>query len=123
MAAVATLGLFFWITASACCVCTVQIASVWPRHAAHRARKPRSSSLLNSPPELGGIFIIVFGVVVVTTTASALAWSGIGLIAFVPLVGLAVFSAATRGHRARGDVRCIGLAAMGAYVALRPLRG
>ena len=37
------------------------------------------------------MFLVVVGLVVAATLASALAWSGVGLIAFVPLVGLAVF--------------------------------
>ena len=41
--------------------------------------------------ELGGVFLVVLAMVVGATFASALAWSGVGLIAFVPLVGLAVF--------------------------------
>ena len=41
--------------------------------------------------ELAAVFGVVLALVVVATLASALAWSGVGLIAFVPLVGLAVF--------------------------------
>src|SRR5262249_25622683 len=41
--------------------------------------------------ELAAVFGVVFGLVVAATFASALAWSGVGLIAFVPLIGLAVF--------------------------------
>ena len=39
---------------------------------------------------LAGVFCVVLALVVAATLASALAWSGVGLIAFVPLVGLAV---------------------------------
>ena len=41
-------------------------------------------------PRLASVFLVVLGLVVGATLASALAWSGVGLIAFVPLVGLAV---------------------------------
>jgi hypothetical protein len=41
--------------------------------------------------ELAGVFLVVVALVAAATLASALAWSGVGLIAFVPLVGLAVF--------------------------------
>src|SRR5262249_18551953 len=41
--------------------------------------------------DLGRVFLVMFGLVAAATLASALAWSGLGLIAFVPLVGLAVF--------------------------------
>jgi len=51
--------------------------------------------------------------------ASALAWSGVGLIAFVPLVGLAVFPLQIAALLLRGLVfEYIGLTAMGAYVTL-----
>ena len=65
--------------------------------------------------ELGGVFLVVFAMVIAATLASALAWSGVGLIAFVPLVGLAVFPLQIaallvarprlRVHRADGDGR------------------
>ena len=51
---------------------------------------------------LAGVFLVILGLVMAAMLASALAWSGVGLIAFVPLVGLAVFSpAARRAARAR----------------------
>lgn len=68
---------------------------------------------------LGGIFIVVLGMVVGATLASALAWSGVGLIAFVPLVGLAVFPLQIAALLIRGLVfEYIGLTALGAYVTL-----
>src|SRR4029450_14009355 len=36
--------------------------------------------------EVAGIFGVILGLVLAATLASALAWSGVGLIAFVPLV-------------------------------------
>lgn len=81
---------------------------------------------------LGGIFIVVLGMVVGATLASALAWSGVGLIAFVPLVGLAVFPLQIAALLIRGLVfEYIGLTALGAYLTLyrrhvlaaRPLDG
>ena len=69
--------------------------------------------------ELGGIFLVVLGMVVGATLASALAWSGVGLIAFVPLVGLAVFPLQIAALLIRGLVfEYIGLTALGAYVTL-----
>jgi hypothetical protein len=68
---------------------------------------------------LGGIFIVVLGMVVGATLASALAWSGVGLIAFVPLVGLAVFPLQIVALLIRGLVfEYIGLTALGAYLTL-----
>ena len=37
--------------------------------------------------ELSGVVAVVLGLVVAATLVSALAWYGVGLIAFVPLVG------------------------------------
>jgi hypothetical protein len=69
--------------------------------------------------ELGGVFLVTFGMVVAATLASALAWSGVGLIAFVPLVGIAVFPLQIAALLVRGLVfEYIGLTAMGAYVTL-----
>ncbi len=68
---------------------------------------------------LGQVFLVVFAVVVAATLASALAWSGVGLIAFVPLVGLAVFPLQLAALLLRGLVfEYIGLTSMGAYVTL-----
>jgi hypothetical protein len=69
--------------------------------------------------ELTGIFFLVLALVVAAMFASALAWSGVGLIAFVPLVGLAVFPIQLAALLIRGLVfEYLGLTALGAYVAL-----
>ncbi len=69
--------------------------------------------------ELAGVFVVVLGLVVAATFASALAWSGVGLIAFVPLVGLAVFPLQLAALLLRGLVfEYLGLTALGAYVTL-----
>ncbi len=69
--------------------------------------------------ELAGIFLLVLALVVAAMFASALAWSGVGLIAFVPLVGLAVFPLQLAALLLRGLVfEYLGLTALGAYVTL-----
>jgi hypothetical protein len=69
--------------------------------------------------ELVGVFLVVFAMVVAATLASALAWSGVGLIAFVPLVGLAVFPLQIAALVFRGVVfEFLGLTALGAYITL-----
>jgi hypothetical protein len=68
---------------------------------------------------LAAIFLVILAVVVGATLASALAWSGVGLIAFVPLVGLAVFPLQIAALVIRGlAFEYIGLAAAGAYLTL-----
>ena len=69
--------------------------------------------------ELAGVFLVVVVLAVAATFASALAWSGVGLIAFVPLVGLAVFPLQLAALVVRGLVfEFLGLTALGAYVTL-----
>jgi hypothetical protein len=69
--------------------------------------------------ELARVFGVVLVVIVASTFASALAWSGVGLIAFVPLVGLAVFPLQLAALLLRGIVfEFIGLGALAAYAAL-----
>jgi hypothetical protein len=69
--------------------------------------------------ELVAVFLVVFGLVVAATFASALAWSGVGLIAFVPLLGLAVFPLQLAALALRGLVfQYLGLTALGAYLSL-----
>ncbi len=69
--------------------------------------------------DLAGVFLVVLVLVVAATLASALAWSGVGLIAFVPLVGLAVFPLQLAALLLRGLVfEYLGLTALGAYLTL-----
>jgi hypothetical protein len=69
--------------------------------------------------ELALVFLVVLALVVAAMLASALAWSGVGLIAFVPLVGLAVFPLQLAALLLRGLVfEYLGLTALGAYVTL-----
>ena len=69
--------------------------------------------------ELAGVFLVVLALVFAATLASALAWSGVGLIAFVPLVGLAVFPLQIAALLLRGLVfEYLGLTALSAYLTL-----
>jgi hypothetical protein len=69
--------------------------------------------------ELGGVFLVVLAMVVGGTLVSYLALSGIALIAFIPLIGLAVFPLQIVAFLMRGLVfEYIGLTALGAYVTL-----
>jgi hypothetical protein len=68
---------------------------------------------------VASVFLVVAGLVVATTLVSALAWSGVGLIAFVPLVGLAVFPLQILAFILRGLVfEYLGLTALGAYLTM-----
>jgi hypothetical protein len=69
--------------------------------------------------ELAGVFLVVVALVIAATLVSALAWSGVGLVAFVPLVGLAVFPLQLAALVLRGlAFEYLGLTALGAYLTL-----
>lgn len=69
--------------------------------------------------ELAGVFLVVVALVGAAMLASALAWSGVGLIAFVPLIGLAVFPLQLAALLLRGLVfEYLGITALGAYLTL-----
>jgi hypothetical protein len=68
---------------------------------------------------LARIFLIILGLEIGATLVSALAWSGLGLIAFVPLVGLAVVPVQIMALIVRGlAFAYIGLSAAGSYLTL-----
>jgi hypothetical protein len=119
LAAIATITLFLWITAINLLYLLVQIAIACGHQTLGDAAREIARFTRARFRELSGIFIVVFGMVVAAWIASALAWSGVGLIAFVPLVGLAVFPLQLAALLLRGLVfEYIGLTAMGAYVTL-----
>jgi len=68
--------------------------------------------------EVAAVFGVVLVMVVVATAASILATAGLGLIAFVPLAGLAVLPLQLAAWLLRGIVfEYLGLAALGAYLS------
>jgi hypothetical protein len=68
--------------------------------------------------EVGAVFGVVLIGVVLATAASILATAGLGLIAFVPLVGLAVLPLQLAAWLVRGIVfEYLALAALGAYLS------
>lgn len=69
--------------------------------------------------DVAAVFLVVLALVVVATVASLLATTGLGLISFVPLIGLAVFPLQAAAWLVRGLVfQYLGLTALGAYLAL-----
>jgi len=68
---------------------------------------------------LAQVFLVILGLEVGATLVSALAWSGLGLIAFVPLVGVAVVPLQIMALVVRGlAFAYIGLSAAGSYLSL-----
>jgi hypothetical protein len=119
VAAAATVFLFVWITIINLVYLLVQIALAAGCATVGNALRTIARFSRAEFRELSGVFLVVFGMVVAAWLASALAWSGVGLVAFVPLVGLAVFPLQIAALLLRGMVfEFIGLTAMGAYITL-----
>jgi hypothetical protein len=119
IAALSAVALVLWITAVNLVYLLLQIVTAIDDLAFSQAVRAVARFIRSEFFELGGVFLVVFGMVIGATFASALAWSGVGLIAFVPLVGLAVFPLQIAALILRGLVfEYIGLTAMGAYITL-----
>jgi hypothetical protein len=119
IAALSAVALVLWITTVNLLYLLLQIVTAIDDLAFGQAVRAVARFIRSEFLELGGVFLVVFGMVIGATFASALAWSGVGLIAFVPLVGLAVFPLQIAALILRGLVfEYIGLTAMGAYITL-----
>jgi hypothetical protein len=119
IAALATAGLVGWITLINLLYLLMQIAIAVEGVGVGAALRAVLRFIRAEFRELAAVFLVVFALVVAAMLASALAWSGVGLIAFVPLVGLAVFPLQIAALLLRGIVfEYLGLTALGAYLAL-----
>jgi hypothetical protein len=119
VAALAAIGLVIWITAVNLVYLLIQIAIAAEDVGLADASRVIARLIRTQFRDLGGIFLVVLVMLVGATFASALAWSGVGLVAFVPLVGLAVFPLQIMALLLRGLVfEYIGLTALGAYLTV-----
>ena len=119
VAAGSAIGLVLWITLVNVSYLLMQIAMAAEDITAGPAAAAVWQFVKANVRELGAVFLVVFAMVIAATIASALAWSGVGLITFVPLVGLLVAPLQIAALLVRGLVfEYIGLTAMGAYVTL-----
>ncbi len=119
VAALTTSGFVAWITLVNFAYLLMQIvivaddcsvAAAWSRTAVFVRRRRR---------DVAAVFLVVLALVVFATGASLLATAALGLISFVPLLGLAVLSLQLVAWLFRGLVfQFIGLASVGAYVNL-----
>jgi hypothetical protein len=120
--AIATLGgaaLVAWFTVINLLYLLVQIAMAIEEIGVVDGMRAAARFIRAEFRELAAVFLVVVGLVAAATLASALAWSGVGLIAFVPLVGLAVFPLQIAALLLRGFVfEYLGLTALGAYLTL-----
>ena len=119
IAAVAAALLVVWLTAVNLVYLLLQIAMAVDGSGLADGCRAVGRFMRAEFTDLARVFLVVLGLVVAATLASALAWSGVGLIAFVPLVGLAVFPLQLAALLVRGLVfEYLGLTALGAYVTL-----
>lgn len=119
IAAISAVLLVLWITLVNLAYLLLQMVIAVEGHGVADAARVVWIFARQRTRSLGGIFVVVLAIVVGATLVSALAWSGVGLIAFVPLVGLAVFPLQMVALVIRGLVfEYIGLTALGAYLTL-----
>ncbi|MDE3154808.1 MAG: hypothetical protein KGN76_06875, partial [Acidobacteriota bacterium] len=121
LAAVAAIGLALWVTVVNLLYLLVQVALVaGPRGRSVRGAIGTVAGFLRRDLRvIASVFGVVLVLIVLATVASALAWSGVGLIAFVPFVGVAVVPLQLAGLVVRGVVfEYLELTALSAYVAL-----
>jgi len=119
VAALAAILLVVWITAVNLVYLLLQIAIATEDVGVMDAFRIIARLIRTKGRDLGGVFLVVLVMIVSATFASALAWSGVGLIAFVPLVGLAVFPLQIAAWLFRGLVfEYISLTALGAYLTV-----
>ena len=119
MAAVAAVILIVWITLVNFIYLLMQIAMAADHLGVGEAFRAVMSFVRAEFRVLAQIFLIILGLEIGATLVSALAWSGLGLIAFVPLVGLAVVPLQIAALVVRGlAFAYIGLSAAGSYLTL-----
>jgi hypothetical protein len=119
IAALAAALLFAWITIVNLMYLLLQVAMAVEGVGLLDGCRAAARFIRSEFRDLAGVFLVLVGLVVAATLASALAWSGVGLIAFVPLVGLAVFPLQIAALLLRGLVfEYLGLTALGAYLTL-----
>lgn len=119
LAAASSVVLVLWITLVNLFYLLVQIAMAVGDGGLVDAARDAARFARGEFRQLSGLFFVFLAVVLGATLVSALAWSGVGLIAFVPLVGLAVFPLQIAALIVRGLLfEYIGLMSLGAYLTL-----
>ena len=119
VAAIAAALLVSWITVINMLYLLLQIAMAVEQVGVGAGCRATVGFIRSEFRDLAGVFVVVVALVIAATVASALAWSGVGLIAFVPLVGLAVVPLQLAALMVRGlAFEYLGLTALGAYLTL-----
>lgn len=118
-AALLSAVLIVWITAVNFAYLLVQMIVAAENCSVRDAARRGLSFLSRQSRPVLEVLAVVLVVVVLATVASWLATAGLGLVSFVPLVGLAVFPLQAAAWLVRGVVfQYLGLASLGAYYTL-----
>jgi hypothetical protein len=119
LAALVTAGFVVWITLVNLLYLLVQIAIAADDCSVAVAARRVGGFLRHERRGVAGVFLVVLTLVALATGASVLATAALGLIAFVPFVGLAVMPLQLLAWIFRGIVfQYLGLTSIGAYVNL-----
>ena len=119
VAAVAAVVLIVWITLVNFIYLLMQIAMAVDNLGLGDSLRAVMGFIRAEFSVLAQVFLIILGLEIGATLVSALAWSGLGLIAFVPLVGIAVVPLQIAALVVRGlAFAYIGLSAAGSYLTL-----
>ena len=114
----ATIGFLAWILAVNLAYLLMQMVLAADGCGVRAAARRVVSFVGRGRHEIAGIFGVVLALVVLSTTASIVAAAGLGLIAFVPVVGLIVLPLQLAAWLLRGILlQYLGLTALGAYLA------
>jgi hypothetical protein len=118
VAAVASSALLVWITIVNLVYLLLQMIVAVEDCSVRQAVRRLGRFLRARLREVFLVFVVVLALVVVAMAASLLATTGLSLISFIPLIGLAVFPLQAAAWLVRGLVfQYLGLTALGAYVS------
>jgi hypothetical protein len=117
--ALLTVAFVAWITLINLGYLLVQIVIAADACGVRSAARRVVAFLRHAGREVAGVFLVVLMLVVAATGASVLATAALGLIAFVPFIGLTVLPLQLLAWLLRGVVfQYIGLSSVGAYLSL-----
>jgi hypothetical protein len=117
--AVITAAFIVWITVVNLLYLLMQIVVAAEDCSVAAAASRVSAFIRRERRHVLAVFVLVFGVVIAATGASVLATAALGLVAFVPFVGLAALPLQLLAWLMRGLIfQYLGLASIGAYLSL-----
>jgi hypothetical protein len=117
--ALITAGFIAWITIVNLIYLLIQIVVAAEDCSVASAASRVTAFIRRERRHVMAVFLLIFGVVIAATGASVLATAALGLVAFVPFVGLAALPLQLLAWLMRGLVfQYLGLASIGAYLSL-----